>query len=262
MIAALDRWQASSAILVPQMLHAMVVAAKRGLTPPSCLRYLAVGGAPVSASHLEEAEALGLPVHEGYGLSECASVVAVNRPGDRRSGTVGRPLPHVRLDFAPDGEILIRGLAWRGYLGEPDRAIQDQTIATGDLGHLDQDGYLHLTGRKKHMFITAYGRNVAPEWVESELTATPGIVQAAVFGEARPFNSAVIVVRPGATHETVSAALVEANGRLPDYARVHAWVPAHEPFSVTNGMATANGRPRRTAVWDAYADQIEALYRL
>ncbi len=260
LVSALDEWQASSAILVPQMLQAMVSESRRGTTMPSSLRYLAVGGAPASRSLLDDAMNLGLPVHEGYGLSECASVVTVNSPGASRPGSVGRPLPHVQLEFAEDGEIFVRGPLWRGYLGDPGHSIPHNSIATGDTGYLDEEGYLHLTGRKKHMFITAYGRNVAPEWVESELISTPGVAQAVVFGEGRPFNSAVIVPMPGQSANAVDSAIAEANHRLPDYARVHAWVPAREPFSVTNGMATGNGRPRRRAIWNAHAEHIEALY--
>lgn len=260
LIHALGEWQATSAIMVPQMLEAVVAAARLGVSLNHSLRYLAVGGAPVSASLLEQAEALGLPAHEGYGLSECASVVAVNRPGERRPGSVGKPLPHVSLDFADDGEILIRGQSWLGYLGDDAESQESGHIATGDVGHLDEDGFLYLSGRKKNIFITSFGRNVAPEWVERELTSHPLILQAAVFGEARPFNAAVVVAHPSASPATVDAALAEANQRLPDYAQVRAWIPA-TPFSTGNGMATANGRLRRSQIHASYATQLDALYQ-
>ncbi|HEX5392862.1 MAG TPA: AMP-binding protein [Rhodocyclaceae bacterium] len=260
LIHALGEWQATSAIMVPQMLEAVVAAAKLGVPVSHRLRYLAVGGAPVSSRLLEEAEALGLPVHEGYGLSECASVVAVNRPGERRPGSVGKPLPHVRIDFADDGEILIRDRAWLGYLGLDAERQDKDCISTGDLGYLDEDGYLHLTGRKKNIFITSFGRNVAPEWVERELTSHPLILQAAVVGEARPFNAALVVPHPSASKDAVDAALAEANQRLPDYARVKTWIPV-APFSPHNGMATPNGRLRRPQIHAAYAEQLAALYQ-
>jgi long-subunit acyl-CoA synthetase (AMP-forming) len=209
---------------------------------------------------LERAALLGLPVHEGYGLSECASVVAVNRCGDNRVGSVGKPLPHVRLSFGPDGEILVRGVRWRGYLGEAAAATQQECIATGDLGYLDGDGFLHLTGRKKSSFITSFGRNVAPEWVEGELVSQGPIAQAAVFGEARPFNSAVLAVQRTATPQAVEDALAEVNQRLPDYARVRAWLAASEPFTPGNGMLTPNGRLRRSNIFNTYAARIGALY--
>jgi long-subunit acyl-CoA synthetase (AMP-forming) len=261
LIAALTGWRASTAIMVPQMLQAMVVAGQAGAALPRTLRYLAVGGAPVSSKLLEDAQALGLPVHEGYGLSECGSVVAVSRPGEVRGGSVGKPLPHVRIDFADDGEILIRGTHWQGYLGEAAAADALDCIATGDLGYLDAEGFLFLTGRKKNLFITSFGRNVAPEWVEGELASHPGIAQAAIFGEARPFNCAVIVPYPGTSHDAIEAALDMANRRLPDYAQVRAWITATEPFTPHNGLSTANGRLRRTAILGQYAAQVESLYQ-
>lgn len=262
LIVALEKWQASSAIMVPQMLQAVVTAGQAGIEIPQTLRYLAVGGAPVATRLIDDAQALGLPVFEGYGLSECASVVAVNRPGDNRPGSVGRPLPHLRIRFAEDGEILIHDVRWRGYLGDAATPTDENHIATGDLGHLDADGFLHLTGRKKNIFITSFGRNVAPEWVERELVSRFPILQAAVFGEARPFNSAVIFAHPSAAPESIAAALAEANEQLPDYARIRAWIPAAAPFTPANGMATANGRLRRNGIFGAHAEQLETLYQL
>jgi long-subunit acyl-CoA synthetase (AMP-forming) len=250
--AALIEQAATSAILIPQMLQVLVEQAAR--LPRA--RFLAVGGAPVSAELLRRARRLGLPVYEGYGLSECASVVALNAPGAERPGSVGRPLPHVALRIAADGEIHVRGSRFAGYLGEPASAAADDELATGDIGYLDADGYLHLTGRKKNMFITAFGRNVAPEWVERELTLEPAIAQAAVYGEGRPWNAAVIVARG----DGVAAALANANRRLPDYARVEAWVAADQPFTVANGQLTGTGRPRRAAIWSAYAGRLDELY--
>jgi long-subunit acyl-CoA synthetase (AMP-forming) len=261
LIGALGRWKASSAIMVPQMLQAMVAAGQNGAPLPAGLRYLAVGGAPVSRSLLDAARELGLPVHEGYGLSECASVVAVGRPGENRPGSVGRPLPHLRIDFASDGEILVKDVAWRGYLGDEASYQGRDCIATGDLGYLDADGFLYLTGRKKNIFITSFGRNVAPEWVESELTSHFPILQAAVFGEARPFNSAVVLAHPTATGAAISAAIARANDQLPDYARVQSWIAAKAPFTAANAMATPNGRLRRGQIQAAYGAQIDALYQ-
>ena len=261
LMAALDEWNASSAIMVPQMLQALIAACRSGVVVPRKLRYLSVGGAPVSMQVLQQARKLGLPVHEGYGLSECASVVAVNHCGDNRSGSVGKPLPHVQLNFAHDGEILVRGVRWRGYLGTPEQQKPEEFIATGDLGYLDENGFLYITGRKKSIFITSFGRNVAPEWVERELASHPAITQAAVFGEARPFNSAVIVAHPATTPQAVSAAVAEVNERLPDYARVLTWLPAAQPFMPSNGMLTANGRLRRDNILAAYAGHIDDLYR-
>lgn len=255
MIAALRERQATSAILIPQMLRALVDSEAR--LPAA--RLLAVGGAPVPVRLLRAAHALGLPVYEGYGLSECASVVSVNAPGDERAGSVGRPLAHARLRFGSDGEILVAGAVFAGYHREP-AALDDGYVATGDLGYLDRDGFLYLTGRKKNMFITAFGRNVAPEWVEGELTLHPAIGQAAVFGEARPWNVAVIVPGAGASAAQIDAALAAANRALPDYARVRAWIAADAPFGPGNDQLTGNGRLRRAQIHAVYAARLDRLY--
>ncbi|MGE5471333.1 MAG: AMP-binding protein [Bacteroidota bacterium] len=260
LVGALNQWQPSSVIMVPQMLQAVVGAGLAGAPMPSSLRYVAVGGAPVARRLLDDAARLGLPVFEGYGLSECGSVVAVNRPQESRPGSVGKPLPHLRISFAEDGEILVHDVRWRGYLGEPAASGRD-FIATGDLGHIDGDGFLYLTGRRKNIFITSFGRNVAPEWVESELVAHFPILQAAIFGEGRPFNSAVIFAHPAADADAIAAALDQANQKLPDYAQVRAWIPAKTPFTADNGMATPNGRLRRNGIFRAHAQQLENLYQ-
>ncbi len=257
--AVLNERCITTCIMIPQMLHGLVAAIEGGMPKPSELRYIAVGGAPVSEHLMARASELGLPVYEGYGLSEAASVVAVNRPGDNLPGSVGRPLPHVEIDFGADGEILVRGSLFAGYLGKPPLQ-QDAWWPTGDIGWLDEAGFLHLAGRKKHLFITAFGRNVAPEWVERELAIESAIAQVCVFGEAKPFNVAVIVPRQGASEAMVDAAIVVANERLPDYAQVSRWLRADEPFSVGNGLLTGTGRPRRAQIYQAYRDRIEALY--
>jgi long-chain acyl-CoA synthetase len=259
MVEALRRYQATSAIFIPQMLQALVSALEQGAEPLEHLRFVAVGGAPVSPRLLARARALGLPVYEGYGLSECASVVALNVPGRDRVGSVGQPLPHVRLRFAADGEIEVAGSLFQGYLGTQETPL-DAFWPTGDIGLLDENGFLHLTGRKKNMFITSFGRNVAPEWIERELTLSPVIVQAAVFGEARPWNAAVILPRAGATRAEVEAGVRSANRELPDYARVSAWIAADEAFAVTNGQLTATGRPRREEILKMYGARIDVIY--
>lgn len=231
-----------------------------GAPRPQSLRLLAVGGAPVPLYLLERARELGLPVFQGYGLSECASVVALNVTGANKVGSVGRPLPHVRLKIAADGEIMVGGEAlFTTYLGFPQRASGDGFWPTGDIGHLDADGYLYVTGRKKNIFITAFGRNVSPEWLESELTAQPEIAQACVFGEGSPWNVAVIVAR-GPGDEAVARAVARANEGLPDYARIRRWLLADAPFAPQNGMATSNGRVRRETVWAGYETLLRKLF--
>ncbi len=259
LLTALHRYRASRAILLPHMLQLLVEALRQGASSPPTLRFLAVGGAPLAASLLRQAEHFGMPVYEGYGLSECASVVAVNQPTAHRLGSVGRPLPHVRLDFADDGEILVGGACFLGYLGETG-GISGGPWHTGDLGYLDEQGYLHITGRKKHIFITSLGRNVAPEWVERELVLQTAIRQAAVFGEGRPWCVAVVVTSQGSDERQVAAAIATVNRTLPDYARIGGWVAAEAPFLPANGQLTATGRLRRAVIRDIYEPALALLY--
>lgn len=258
LLACLHRYQPESAILLPQLLLALVSAAEQGHRLPSSLRFLAVGGGRVGPRLLARAAALGLPVYEGYGLTECASVVCLNRPGALRPGSVGRPLPHATVTVV-DGELHVGGVRCLGYLGEP--GPPPGPIATGDLGHIDDEGFVHVTGRSKNVFITAFGRNVSPEWVESELLQHPAFAQAVVWGEARPHNVAVVSPRrAGATVDDLRTALDEVNAGLPDYARVSDLVLADAPFSAADGLLTANGRPRRDAILHRYADAIARHY--
>jgi acyl-CoA synthetase (AMP-forming)/AMP-acid ligase II len=243
-LAAIERWQADSLILLPQMLAALCAALEHGARPPRSLKFAAVGGAKVSAALILRARALGLPVYEGYGLSECASVIALNLPGADRPGSGGRPLAHAQVRIL-DHEIQVN--------------TSGEWHATGDLGRLDADGFLHIDGRRKHVLITSFGRNVSPEWPEAELLAGRAISQAAVFGEARARLCALVVPAAGASPAAVDAQVRAANERLPDYAQIGAWVRADAPFTPQNGFATANGRARREALWQAYGERLDAL---
>jgi len=258
LLATLEATQANTAIFTPELLHALVLLLESGAKVPRQLRFLAVGGASVSPALLSRARQLNIPVFEGYGLSECASVVALNVPHGNKIGTVGRLLPHVKVDFTQESEIIIYGNAYLGYAG--DQHAVRHTVHTGDIGHLDEDGYLVISGRKKNIFITSFGRNVSPEWVERELKISPYIAQAALFGEAKPWNVAVIVPRQHATAEQIEAAVQHLNNKLPDYARVARWVSADAPFSLNNQQLTSNGRNRREVIWQHYQDKINALY--
>ncbi|MCB1773097.1 MAG: AMP-binding protein, partial [Gammaproteobacteria bacterium] len=243
----------------PQTLQAVVEALEEGVPGKPVLRFAAIGGAPVSSRLLSRAVDLGLPVYEGYGLSECSSVVCLNTPSHNRPGSVGRPLPHVDLAIADDGEVIVRKSGFRGYVGQSGAARVDWR--TGDVGALDADGFLYLHGRRRNVFITAFGRNVAPEWVERELTLEWPISQVAVFGEARPFNVAVIVAAEAATVAQVDEAVASVNRTLPDYARVGRWVRAETPFLTANGLLTGTGRVRRQQVYERHRDVIESIYQ-
>lgn len=247
LLGVLARRQPDSLILVPQLLQVLVSAAEQGYLNPAGFSFLAVGGARVSEPLLQRARDVGLPVYEGYGLSECASVVALNRPGAQRPGSVGQPLAHVQLRLGEDGEVLVRNRAMLGYLDEA--SAPDQWWPTGDLGYFDADGYLFIKGRKKNQFITSFGRNVNPEWIEAQLTQGPLIAQAFVYGEALPRNHALLWPRHPATSDAqLQEAVEQANLALPGYAQVHGWTRLHQPFSTDNAMLTANGRPCRDAI--------------
>ncbi|MDI1308375.1 MAG: AMP-binding protein [Methylotenera sp.] len=266
MMEALSASRATTTVLTPELLNALVSAIEVGYTKPHHLRFLAVGGASVSPQLLNRAAAINLPVYEGYGLSECASVVALNTHLDRKIGSVGKPLPHISIKLSEYGEILVKGACLLGYVSDLSNErsnLQQSTeyFATGDIGHLDEDGYLYITARKKNQFITSFGRNVAPEWVERELTVSPFIAQAAVFGEAKPWNVAIIVPAKNATSADIDIAIAEINQSLPDYARVSQWLSADAPFTPQNNQLTANGRLRRIAIWQHYQERIDEIYK-
>lgn len=258
LVRALHAAQPHSLIVLPQILLAMVVAAEQGLPPPASLRLVAVGGASTPVALLERARALGMPVFEGYGLSECASVVAFNAPGADRPGSVGRVLEHVRVRIE-DGSIEVAGNVFAGYLGQPAHE-RDAWLDTGDLGRLDDEGFLYVTGRRKNLIVSSYGRNVSPEWVEAELALCPSIAQSMVIGEAQPFLAAIVVPGNGATAAEIARDIATVNAGLPDYARLHRFILAAQAFTTANASLTDNGRLRRETIAAHHAASIAALY--
>lgn len=258
LLTTLIETKASTAIFTPELLHALVSYLESGEEAPSDLRFLAVGGASVSPALLDRAKKQSIPVFEGYGLSECASVVALNVSHVNKIGSVGKLLPHISVAFTADNEIVVTGNAYLGYVGQ--NQTSQNSIYTGDIGYIDEDDFLFITGRKKNIFITSFGRNVSPEWVERELKISPYIAQAALYGEAKPWNVAVIVPRHLASDEQIEHAVQEVNRHLPDYARVTRWIKADEAFSLNNQQLTSNGRNRRDMIWQHYQDKINVLY--
>ncbi|WP_421221907.1 AMP-dependent synthetase/ligase [Aeromonas sp. 602293] len=251
---ALLRWSTHSLVLVPELLRLLLALCTS--TPVLAqqlrgLRFIAVGGGKVAPDLITHARQLGLPVYEGYGLSECGSVVALNSPDADKLGSVGRPLPHCQVTIASDGEIMVSGSAMLGYLGSNEPTPEQ--IATGDLGHLDEEGYLHITGRKKNVQITAFGRNFSPEWVEAEAQLCPAIARIVVFGDGQPANVALIQPLPGKEAD-LSRQIAGLNQRLPDYARLHHWLPV--ALDQHPGLLTANGRPRRNEIYQHFSRQI------
>jgi long-subunit acyl-CoA synthetase (AMP-forming) len=261
LLACISSSRPDSIVLVPELLRLLVSAAERGWKAPDSLRFVAVGGASVSVDLLARAAALGLPVFEGYGLSECASVVCLNTPDAQRRGSVGRPLPHARVRVADDGQIMVAGVTLLGYLGDSPRRAGEEW-ATGDLGEIDADGYVYVRGRIRNVFITSFGRNVAPEWVEREIAQHPGVRHVMVHGEARPYAVAIVSApRESADDATIDRAIATANAALPEYAQVRRWLRAPEPFSFDNGLLTSNGRLRRPEIVQRHGDLLDAMYR-
>ncbi|OAS95470.1 long-chain acyl-CoA synthetase [Achromobacter xylosoxidans] len=251
--AALIEARADSAIVLPQMLRAYAgwLHATRHPAPAS-LRLMAVGGAAVGPLLLAQARAVGLPAYEGYGLSEAASVQTLNLPGADLPGSAGRPLPHARVRIGADGQIEVAGSLALGYLGEP--TARREWWPTGDLGHIDAAGFLHIQGRAKNVLITGFGRNVSPEWVEVALASQPEIRHAVVLGDGQPMLGAVIWPQGERDDATLARAVARANQQLPDYARIGPWLRGRAEFSAATGLATANGRPRRDAIQERHAD--------
>ena len=260
MLACIAGSRPQSLVLVPELLRVLVTAAERGWAVPDSLRFVAVGGAPVSVGLLERADAAGIPVFEGYGLSECASVVCLNTPQARRRGSVGRPLPHAQLRVADDGQIMVSGVTMLGYLGQPPRRAGEEW-ATGDLGEIDADGYVYVRGRLRNIFITSLGRNVAPEWVEREIAQQPGIRHVMVHGEHRPYAVAMVCAADeSVADDAIERGIRAANQALPEYAQVRRWVRAPEPFTFQNGLLTSNGRLRRREILQRHGALLAPLY--
>ena len=249
---ALLTHKASTCILVPAMLQGLVDTMMAGAEELPRMRLAAVGGGKVSGHLIEQAHSLGLQVYQGYGLSECASVVAFSSLDNTDFDTVGYPLPHLEVRIADDGEVLVKGSHFLGYTGELE--VIPEWLPTGDLGTFNEKGQLIIQGRKRNILITAFGRNVSPEWIEAELLSEPEIEQAVALGDAETSLTAVIV--SNAPSEHIEASITRVNHRLPDYARIGKWFRSPQVFSPENGMATYNGRPRREIIARHYEEDI------
>jgi len=246
LVQGIHEHRPQSLILVPELAMALVTAAERQQLNGDGFRFLAVGGGRVSSDLLARGREAGLPLYEGYGLSECSSVVALNVPGAEREGTVGKPLSHVQVGVDDRGHILVRGNTHLGYLG--DEPAGDESLDTGDMGTLDADGFLSVSGRAKNLLITSFGRNISPEWLESELIQAAGVRQAVVFGDGDPQPSALVVVQDGRSPDALRSGLATLNASLPDYARLSAVYIRRQPLTRVEGHVTANGRPVRHQV--------------
>jgi long-chain acyl-CoA synthetase len=234
--------------------------------------------APVPPEVLEFFHAIGLPIVELYGLSETCAVATANPLGRARIGTVGPAVPGVELRLAEDGEVLLRGeMLMRGYRNRPDKTVEaidaDGWLHTGDVGVLDDDGYLRIVDRKKELIINAAGKNMSPANIEAALKAgSPLIGQACVIGDARPYNVALLTLDTEAAQgfaerngeerlqAEVAAAVERANARLSRVEQIkryrvleHDWLPGGPELTPTMKL-------KRRAIAERYADEIEALY--
>src|SRR6185436_19989074 len=172
------------------------------------IRFFVSGGGALSKEVAEFFYSIGLPILEGYGLTETSPVLCVNRPGRTRLGTVGPAIPGVELKIAADGEILARGPnIMRGYYNKPEETAQVMVngwFATGDIGEIDAEGFLRITDRKKDLLKTSDGKYVAPAPIEGQLKLSPRILNAVVIGDRRKFAAALIVPAKGATKEEIA----------------------------------------------------------
>ena len=249
---AFDLKRPTTSVVVPQLLKQWVGELQvAGSHAPTSLRFVAVGGAPVPRQVAEKAWELGIPVHEGYGLSECCSVVALNRPGQRCADTVGRPLDELNVSI-DNGEIVVDGPSITdGYLGQQPA---QRPWRTGDLGTIDQNGFLTIHGRKDSLIVTSYGRNISPEWIETMLLGDLRIAFCAVVGHGQPYLTALIIPsRPGeswfanSSYADVLGLISKCCSGAPEYAVPRACIVTPLQEAANNQLLT-NGRPARKQI--------------
>jgi long-chain acyl-CoA synthetase len=224
---------------------------------------LVVGSAPASPDLLGRLHDLGVEVHDAYGLTE-APLVSLNRHGRNRIGTVGEPLPETTVRIGPDGEVLVRGpQVTPGYVDAGlEQPFRDGWLATGDLGHRTADGFLVIDGRKKELLKTAYGKYLHPTKVEAMLRALPGVAEAMIVGEGRPYCAALVWTEQpdGATPARLEEAMAALNAGLEQPEQVRRWKVLPYDLSVESGELTTNLKLRRTVVAERLADEITSLY--
>lgn len=249
MLDCIEEHQATSIILVPELLRGLLAAVSQRGKPIAGLKFAAVGGARVAPALLHQAAQLGIPVYEGYGLSECASVVSLNTPHDNIVGSAGKLMPHIQA-HVEDGELVIRNTGFLGYLGNDEQPPAQ--LKTGDLARLEESRHLYLEGRKKNLIITSFGRNISPEWIESLLLSQPEVAQAIAYGDGHPQVSVLVV--PFQSGSDLTQVIARCNAQLPAYAHIGA-VMQVPPFTITNGLLTGNGRPQREKILAAYTQE-------
>jgi long-chain acyl-CoA synthetase len=257
------------------------------------LRFSVSGSAALAREVAEFVDALGISVFEGYGLTEASPVVSANSPDFTRIGTVGKPLPRVRVEIdrtatgdAVNGEILVYGdNVMLGYHHRPEEERQmlmpDGGLRTGDMGFIDEDGYLHITGRIKEQYKLENGKYVVPSPLEEELKLSPYIANAMLYGLNRPYNVALVVIdepavtrwardkklelkditRDAAVKDLIEKELAARAANFRGYEKPKAFELIREDFTVENGLLTPSLKVRRKQVLDRYLPLLEALYK-
>jgi long-chain acyl-CoA synthetase len=231
------------------------------------------GGAPLAQEIAEFFHALDIPILEGYGLTECTTACSVNRPGRIRFGTVGPLLPGFEAKIADDGEILLRSeTIFAGYYKDEEATrevlTEDGWLRTGDVGELDEDGFLRITDRKKDIIVTAGGKNVAPQNLENALKAAALVSQALVIGDRRPYLTALITVDeveaakiPGDDVEARVGKIVEdVNRHLSRFEQIKRFTILPRDFSAEHGEITPTLKLKRRVCEQHFSGEIEGLY--
>ena len=252
------------------------------------LRTMVVGGAHMPDDLNHFFMRMGVPLFEGYGMTEAAPVISVNYAGHRKPGTVGRPLPSVQVKLSDEGEILARGPnIMRGYHNRPEETAEaidaEGWLHTGDTGQLDADGYLTIVARRKELFKTSTGEMVRPQPIERALCRSEWIDMACVIAEARRFTSCLLFlnhetvnqlkqrcgeasvpasefINSSAVHSEIQPLIRQVNAELDHWEQVHAYALLLEAPSVDNGQLTPTLKIRRHEVEEHYKDLIEKLY--
>ena len=226
------------------------------------LEFLICGSAPLSEETQRWFSMIGIPVYQVYGLTETTAIVTMDKKGAARPGYVGRPLSGVELKVSDEGELLCRGPnIFPEYWKRPEatqKSIIDGWFHTGDMAELTPDLDLRIVGRLKDLLVPESGHNVAPGPLEEKLASLVPGAQVMLVGHARPYLSAIVAGQ--SDDGAVQSAIDQLNQELPHYRRVRKFFLAPEPFTVENGLLTANQKLKRNAVEKHYASQIDGLY--